>query len=51
MVSSGAFSRRLWPFADANAEAIASLDINRFLVGPEGAFALDAVLVTRPRTP
>ena len=27
------------------------LDINPFLVRPDGALALDAVLVTRPPTP
>ena len=38
---------RLSRFAAANADAIESLDINPFLVRPEGALALDAVLVTR----
>ena len=40
---------RLSRFAQANAHAIESLDINPFLVRPEGALALDAVLVTRGR--
>ena len=42
---------RLSCFAAANADAIESLDVNPFLVRPEGqgALALDAVLVTRPR--
>ena len=35
----------------AAATAIESLDINPFLVRPEGALALDAVLVTHPTTP
>lgn len=39
---------RLSCFAAANADAIESLDVNPFLVRPEGALALDAVLVTRP---
>ncbi len=41
---------RLSCFAAANAGAIESLDVNPFLVRPEGegALALDAVLVTRP---
>ena len=41
---------RLSRFAAANADAIESLDVNPFLVRPEGegALALDAVLVTRP---
>ena len=34
-------------FAAANAATIESLDLNSFLVRPEGALALDAVLVTR----
>ena len=40
---------RLSCFAAANADAIESLDVNPFLVRPEGegALALDAVLVTR----
>ena len=38
-------------FAAANADAIESLDLNPFLVRPEGALALDAVLVTHPPTP
>ena len=42
---------RLSLFAAANADAIESLDLNPFLVRPEGALALDAVLVTRPPTP
>ena len=42
---------RLSRFAAANAAAIESLDLNPFLVRPEGALALDAVLVTRPPTP
>ena len=43
---------RLSLFAAANADAIESLDLNPFLVRPEGegALALDAVLVTRPPT-
>ena len=42
---------RLSCFAAANADVIESLDVNPFLVRPEGqgALALDAVLVTRPR--
>ena len=39
---------RLSRFAAANADTIESLDVNPFLVRPEGALALDAVLVTRP---
>ena len=41
---------RLSRFAAANADAIESLDVNPFLVRPEGegALALDAALVTRP---
>ena len=42
---------RLSLFAAANAAAIESLDLNPFLVRPDGALALDAVLVTRPPTP
>ncbi len=42
---------RLSLFAAANADAIESLDLNPFLVRPDGALALDAVLVTRPPTP
>ena len=44
---------RLSLFAAANAAAIESLDLNPFLVRPEGggALALDAVLVTHPPTP
>ena len=44
---------RLSLFAAANADAIESLDLNPFLVRPEGggALALDAVLVTHPPTP
>ena len=41
---------RLSLFAAANAAAIESLDLNPFLVRPDGALALDAVLVTRPPT-
>ena len=39
---------RLSLFAAANAAAIESLDLNPFLVRPDGALALDAVLVTAP---
>ena len=39
---------RLSLFAAANAAAIQSLDTNPILVRPEGALALDAVLVTPP---
>ena len=39
---------RLSLFAAANADTIESLDLNPFLVRPEGALALDAVLVTAP---
>ena len=42
---------RLSLFAAANAAAIESLDLNPFLVRPDGALALDAVLVTRPPIP
>ena len=42
---------RLSLFAAANADTIESLDLNPFLVRPEGALALDAVLVTRPADP
>ena len=42
---------RLSLFAAANADTIESLDLNPFLVRPDGALALDAVLVTRPLTP
>ena len=44
---------RLSLFAAANADTIESLDLNPFLVRPEGegALALDAVLVTHPLTP
>ena len=42
---------RLSLFAAANAAAIESLDLNPFLVRPDGALALDAVLVPRPPTP
>ena len=42
---------RLSRFAAANADAIESLDINPFLVRPDGALALDAVLVPRPPHP
>ena len=42
---------RLSLFAAANADTIESLDLNPFLVRPTGAFALDAVLVTRPPGP
>ena len=42
---------RLSLFAAANADTIESLDLNPFLVRPEGALALDAVLVTRPPAP
>ena len=39
---------RLSLFAAANADTIESLDLNPFLVRPDGALALDAVLVTAP---
>ena len=42
---------RLSRFAAANADAIESFDINPFLVRPDGALALDAVLVPGPPTP
>ena len=42
---------RLSLFAAANADTIESLDLNPFLVRPDGALALDAVLVPRPPTP
>ena len=38
-------------FAAANTDTIESLDINPFLVRPDGALALGAVLVPRPPTP
>lgn len=37
-------------FSAANAATIESLDINPFLVRPDGALALDAVVVTRAPT-
>ena len=39
---------RLSLFAAANADTIESLDLNPFLVRPDGALAVDAVLVTHP---
>ena len=42
---------RLSLFAATNADTIESLDLNPFLVRPDGALALDAVLVTRPPIP
>lgn len=38
---------RLSGFAAANAHAIESIDVNPFLVQPDGAMALDAVLIRR----